>query len=254
MTIVDVIIPSRDRPEDLARCLPTILANDHPQFEVIVVDQSTTNASERVVADLADPRLRYHRQHDTGKSQGVNAALAQAKGDVMAFADDDCTVPPDWLRRAVAVLAKESEVGIVFGAVAAAPHDPRTTFVPEFRPPRYRRLRRRLVRAHHSGIEANMVVRRVMFERIGGFDEFLGPGSRFRSGADWDLAYRALRTGFALVHDPANVVVLWGRREYATGAFRRLIANNYHGVGAGYARHARRTTGPPSTFYCKKAC
>ncbi|MEE9162539.1 MAG: glycosyltransferase family A protein, partial [Candidatus Neomarinimicrobiota bacterium] len=245
---VSVIICTRDRPDDLARCLPTVLANDYPDFEVIVVDQSTTDASQRVAESLADLRLRYHRQNATGKSRALNAALAVAKGAVTAHTDDDCTVPPDWLRRAVEVLTEEPEAGIVFGAVAAAPHDGGETFLPAFRPTRYHRLQGRFARVRAQALAgANMAVRRAVFERLSGFDECLGPGSRFRSGDDDDLAYRALRAGFVVVLDPVNTIVHWGKREYADGSARQLLRNYRYGDGASFVKHLR--CGDPLAAY-----
>jgi len=231
---VSVIICTRDRADDLARCLPSVLAADYPDFEVIVVDQSKSDASKRVAGAIADPRLRYHRQHLTGKSRALNAALALAKGEVTAHTDDDCTVPTDWLRQAVAVLEREPDAGIVFGAVAAAPHDGKDTFLPSFRPAGFRRLKGLSGRVQCQALAgANMVVRRAVFERLGGFDECLGPGSRFRSGDDLDLAYRALRAGYAVLQSSAHPpVVHWGVRRYDDGSARRLIWNNYYGKGA----------------------
>lgn len=237
---ITVIVCTRDRPQDLALCLPSLLANDYPDFSVLVMDQGETDAGEGVAAEHAGPRLEYHRLAFTGRARALNAALTHADGELLALTDDDCVAPRFWLRRAASVLSSEPEAGIVFGGVASAPHDPARVFVPTFQPTRYRVVRGRRVCAHGVGIGANLVVRREVVERIGGFDESLGPGSRFRSGDDWELAYRALRAGFAIVQDPANVIVHRGEREYATGAVRRLIGNNYHGIGAGYARHVLR--------------
>ncbi len=252
---VSVIICTRDRPEDLARCLPTVLANDYPDFDVIVVDQSATDATQRVVESLANPSLRYLRQHSTGKARALNAALAMAEGAVTAHTDDDCTVPPDWLGRAVAVLEDEPDAGIVFGAVSAAPHDGRETFLPAFRTQGYRRLQGRFARLHAQALAgANMVMRRAVFERLGGFDECLGPGSLFRSGDDDDLAYRALRAGFAVVLDPANATVHWGKRSYADGSARKLLRHYRYGDGAGFMKHIR--CGDPLAAYAliREAC
>lgn len=249
MTPVSVVICTRDRPDDLARCLPTVLASDYPDFEVVVVDQSASDASERIVAAIADPRLNYRRQHGAGKGRALNAALAQTEGDVLAHTDDDCTVPPEWLRRATSVLADEPEAGIVFGALDSPPIDWDEMFVPTFQPPSYRRLQGRFafVRVPRIGVGANMCVRRNVYERLGGFDEFMGPGSRFRSGDEWDLAYRAMKAGFAVVQDPSNVVVHWGRRSYADGSARRILRNKYYGVGAGFVKHLR--CGDPLAAY-----
>ncbi|MFQ5812219.1 MAG: glycosyltransferase family 2 protein [Anaerolineae bacterium] len=246
--LVSVIIPTRDRPDDLARCLPTVLASDYPYFEVIVVDQSSSEASKRVVEALADPRLRYYRQQANGKSRALNAALARARGAIIAFTDDDCTVPPDWLRRGLDVLAQEPEAGIVFGAAAAAPHNPRETFVPVFLPPHYRRLQGRFARVRCHGLAGpNMFIRPTVFERVGGFDDFLGAGSHFPSGDDDDLAYRALRAGFAVVLDPTNAIVHWAMRSYTDGSGQRLLRNHYYGSGAFYVKHLR--CGDPLAAY-----
>lgn len=237
---VTVIVCTRDRPQDLALCLPSLLANDYPDFGVLVMDQGKSDSGERVAENHAGSRLEYRRLPFKGRARALNAALAEADGELLALTDDDCVAPRDWLARAASVLASEPEAGIVFGRVDPAPHDPASVFVPAFQPRRYHVVRGRRVRAHRVGIGANLVARRDVVQQVGGFDESLGPGGRFRSGDDWELAYRALKAGVAIVQDPDNVMVHRGGREYATGAVRGLIGNNYHGIGAAYARHARR--------------
>ena len=271
--MISVIIPTRDRAEDLAQSLPAVLAIDYPDFEVIVVDQSTSDASERVVADVvsmarnqgrqweliiadgsaseggerspasgpsATHRLIYRRTATVGVSRNLNEGVRCARADIMAFTPDDSRVPQDWLRRAAAVLADEPQAGIVFGAVAAEPSDWRHTFVPRFVPQGYRRLQGRLAYLHFHGVMgANMFVRRAVFHQLGGFDECLGTGCRFRSHEDVDLAYRALRAGFAVVLDPENAVVHWGGRDFSDGSAQRLIRNSRYGWGAFLAKHIR---------------
>lgn len=240
MMPISVIVCTRDRPDDLARCLPAVLANDYPDFEVVVVDQSSNDASQQVVASLPHSRLRYHRQNIVGKSRALNLGLGQATGQIIALTDDDCTVPNDWLQRGATVLAKEPDAGIVFGALAAAPHNSREAFIPVFTPPRYRRLRGRFAAILFSmGVGAHMFARRAVFDRIGGYDEYLGPGSTFHSNEDVDLAYRALRADFAVVLDPDNTVLHWGERHLADGSARGLIRNSYYGIGAGLIKRFR---------------
>jgi hypothetical protein len=53
------------------------------------------------------------------------------------------------------------------------------------------------------------------------------------------MAYRALKAGFAAIHDPDNVVLHWGIREYAGGVGGQLLRNKFYGVGAGYSKHVR---------------
>lgn len=276
--MISVIIPTRDRAEDLARSLPAVLALDYPEFEVIVVDQSTTDATERAVSsavsaamdqgrqwelvvasgeasevaerplEAGERRLTCVRTTTVGVSRSLNLGVRRAQRDVMAFTPDDCTVPSNWLRRAAAVLAEEPEAAMVFGAVAGEPSDWRSVFVPTFLPSGYRRLQGRLARLRFRGVMgANMVARRALFERLGGFDECLGTGCRFRSFEDADMAYRALRAGFAVVLDPENAVVHWGGRDFSDGSAQRLIRNTRYGKGAFLAKHLR--CGDPLAAY-----
>lgn len=237
---VSVIVATRDRPGDLARCLPAILANDWEDFEVVVVDQSASGETAKLVAALDDDRLRYVKHDGKGKSLALNYALPTVRGEVIAFTDDDCTAPTTWLADSVRVFEREPDAGLLFGAFAATDHEADKSFVPAFLPKRYRRIRGRLHRTHFLGVGGNMAVRRSTFERIGGFENHLGPGGRFRTGEDCELAYRALKAGYTVVQDPSIVVTHWGEREYSSGAVRRLIGDAYFAIGAGYGVHARR--------------
>ncbi len=237
---VSVVVATRDRPGDLARCLPTILANDWDDFEVVVVDQSASGETAKLVAALDDDRLHYVKHDGKGKSLALNYALPMVRGEIIAFTDDDCTVPDTWLADSVRVFEREPDAGLLFGAFEATGHDSDKSFVPTFLPKRYRRIRGRLHRTHFLGVGGNMAARRSTFERIGGFENHLGPGGRFRTGEDCELAYRALKAGYTVVQDPSIVVTHWGEREYHSGAVRRLIGDAYFAIGAGYGVHARQ--------------
>jgi hypothetical protein len=94
--------------------------------------------------------------------------------------------------------------------------------------------------AHRFGVGANMSLRRRVFDTLGGFDELLGPGTRFRSGEDIDFGYRALRAGFTILQDPENVALHHGGRSLADGEARLLFESYHFGIGAAYARSVRR--------------
>lgn len=245
--IVSVILATRNRPHDVARCLPSVLACDYPRFEVIIADQSTDDATEAIAAAQSDSRMRYLRLGSTGKSRALNVALPAAEGDVIAFTDDDCSVPVDWLWRSVSALNTAPHVGIVFGALEAIPHDPDMTFVPAFQPRAYRQLQGRTGRRTQSGLGGNMIVRRAVFDAIGQYDEILGAGGLFPSCEDADINDRALAAGFAVIHDPTNSVLHWGGREYADDSAQRLIRGYFAGQGALLAKEIR--CGDPVAAY-----
>jgi GT2 family glycosyltransferase len=241
---VSVLIATYNRPEDVARCLPTILANDYPDFEVVLGDQSPGPATVDVVAAIGDPRVRVLRLAVRGKSRAVNHALPHLMGAVVAMIDDDVTVPPDWLGRAVAALLREPQPIIICGAVVPVPHDRRREVVAEHVPASVYRVRGpplfpgRLVPAFEwAGIGAHFILWRADLERLGGFDEWLGVGSPLEA-EDLDLCYRALRAGLTLVHLPEPAVVHWGKRS---GPAAQVLSARYgFGLGAVYMRNLRR--------------
>jgi GT2 family glycosyltransferase len=274
-TIASVIVATRNRPEDVARCLPTILSNDYPDLDVILMDQSTNEATEGVVRAAfaeanekghewelvtlagdapsvegvtAQRRLIYRRATTVGATRAYNEALRYARGEVLAFTDDDCTVSSSWIENGVRAMAREAKAGILFGEFVPIPHDPGKTYIPSFQPERRRQLKGGLGRLFCDYVASgNMFVRRAVFDRLHGFDEYLGPGALFLGGDDVDLAYRTLRAGFPIVVEPKNAVVHWGKRDYADGSGQRLLRDYYYAVGARQMKQIR--CGDPLAVY-----
>jgi GT2 family glycosyltransferase len=234
-----VIIPTRDRPQDLLRCLRSVAALDYPDFEVIVVDQSHSDEGQKLAEGLNDPRIRVIRTTTTGRARGANIGIKQASGEIVAFTDDDITVPPDWLHRLAHVFTSEPNAGVYFGAVTAPAHDPEECFVPVFSPKSYRLVKSRAEQSP-SSMGANMALSRKALAKAGGFDPLMGVGSDFKSGEDWELAYRVMKAGFLLVEDPEVALTHYGARGIADGQADRLIMSAFFGFGAGYLRNVRR--------------
>lgn len=233
---VSILIATRNRPQALERCIASVLACDYPRFDVIVVDQGEQSASLPT-----GPRLTVVQvgNGSVGKSRALNDAIGLAKGSLFAFTDDDCTVPTNWLKSGVSLLLEEPEVGLMFGALPAIPHDPAEVFVPTFLP-KERVVLRGLSSVHvRGGAGANMFVRREVMAAIGGFDHLLGPGMIFKACEEYDLFYRTLRAGFAVARDPETRVVHWGARCIADGSGPRLLLDYYYGEGVVLGKHSR---------------
>ncbi len=237
---VSVVVCTRDRPEQLGPALDAVLGSERSDFELIVVDQSESDASAHLVRALAeaDARLRYLHDDGVGASRARNIGAALATGEIIAFTDDDCRPEPSWLGNVADAMAGDARAGIAFGTVTPAPCDPAEGYIVGYTPPRRQRLTGRFAKRMDGGIGANMAVRREAFERAGGFDEMLGPGSYFPSCEEGDLAYRVLRDGWALWHLPEARVVHYGLRDWASGS--ALTRRTYIGVAAAYMKHARR--------------
>ena len=234
---ISVLIATRGRPQELESCVNSILASDHKSFEVIVIDQSP-----EPYTGTRDPRLHVHHSPTRGKSTALNAAIERASGQLFAFTDDDCTVYPDWLTRGQQLLQTRPEIDLVFGALIAIPHNPSLWFVPTFSPGRLEAVSDAAsdrLRGVRRVAGANMFARRRLFERIGGFDEAIGPGAPFRSCEEFDIGYRALRGGAKILRDGENAVLHWGKRAHGDGSGLRLFNDYRYGEGAVLAKHVR---------------
>lgn len=238
-THVAVVVCTRDRPDKIGQALTSILANDHPAFRVTVVDQSTTDDTRRLVESIAatDDRVEYVHSSAPGLSRAYNTGVARSAGEVIAFTDDDCIVPTDWLRSIVSAFAREPDGDLLYGQVLPAhPDGDGTELTPFLLIPEAARLSRS-DGFRVFGMGANFAVRRRLFDAIGGFDEVLGGGGPLRSSQDYDLAYRAYRAGRVILLRPEVTLRHDGRRE--ADDWPALLLNYGIGDGAFYTKHVR---------------
>jgi glycosyltransferase involved in cell wall biosynthesis len=234
---VTVLIATRDRPDQLRQCVKSVIANDHPSFEVIVVEQS--DGSNRV-GEIDDERVRVITTESVGKTRALNLGLEAGLGDVVLFTDDDCTVPSTWITDAVRALADDPDVGLMFGPLVAGPHDPAVEWIPAFVPTVRQRVSSvRDYRRLDGRAGANMVATKAALQRIGPFDPFIGPGSTFSGLEEFDFSYRALSTGCIVAIEPWNAVVHWGIRPRDSGDASRLMSSYSYGEGAVLAKQIR---------------
>jgi glycosyltransferase involved in cell wall biosynthesis len=221
--------------------LPTLVAQELREFRCTVIDQSDDPAvAERLIAGLGDDRIRHVAQRARGKSRALNLALSMTSAPVVAFTDDDCTVPPGWLREAVAAVERMDMPGVIFGEVDACAHDPRRVFVPAISFGTATTWHHRFHRSPGLiGMGANMVVDRRIFEVCGGFDADLGPGGVLATGEECEFAYRALRRGYWVRQEPKLEVLHWGARSVTDASARDLVVGGFFAISAGFGKHLR---------------
>jgi hypothetical protein len=213
---ITVCVPTRDRGASIKPSLDSLRQQEHDSYEVILVDQSVDDCSEETYRDAVgdDPRFHYIRSETTGKSVGCNIAIGRARGRIIAFTDDDCVAPPNWLLDLERALGENPSVGMVCAGVSPGPHDPRQGTIPAFIPPRPRVHRSPWLAFRAKGIGANVCVRAGLLRSVGGFDEVLGTGAPLRAGEDLDLVYRMLSAGQPVLDLPEPAVVHHGLRTW----------------------------------------
>ncbi len=238
MSDPSAIICTRNRPDSLIRAVRSILAPGAERFELLVMDQSDDDNSERALQPFrSDPRLRYVRTPVRGKGAALNEALGLARGAIVVCTDDDCEAPPGWVTAMAAAMAAHPDVAVVFCNVLTPPHDRSAGYIPAYERSEDRLVTSLMQARRGLGLGAGMALRREAVLAFGGFDDQLGPGSRFASGDDWDISIRALLKGWQ-VYDTAAVGVLHhGFRTLAEG--RQHAKRDWISIGALCAKPIR---------------
>jgi glycosyltransferase involved in cell wall biosynthesis len=212
---VSVVIPTYNRAGTVIDAVRSVLAQHFEDFELIVVDDGSTDDTEARVAAIADDRLRYVAGRHAGVSAARNLGVRRATGSVIAFLDSDDVWRPDKLAREVDVLTKHPEVDAVFSDLEkrhgdqVVPSFMRQTEVFSRHVPRTpgsvvtlepRELRLCLLEEVPIKPSA-LTLRRAAFERVGGFDE------AWSSSEDWELLLRLARAHrFAYIDEPLAVL------------------------------------------------
>lgn len=182
---VTVVLPTYNRADILPDSIESVLEQTYEDFELIVVDDGSSDETGQVVDGFDDPRLRYIR-HET--NQGISAArntgIAHARGDIVAFQDSDDEWLPDKLRRHVEAFDDAPpEVGVVYtGMYREVDGDERYLPPPEVEP-KVGKINDVIVRRNFISTQM-AAVRRECFDTVGGFDEEL------TALVDWELWIR----------------------------------------------------------------
>jgi glycosyltransferase involved in cell wall biosynthesis len=218
-----VVICTRDRPDALARCLASFSRQTLRPTQIIVVDNAPTDERTREVVHAAI--AEYVREDRPGLDIARNAGARAARGDIVAYTDDDVILHPRWLER-LADAFDAPDIMAVTGLVLPAELEtaPQRLFETYWGFGRgYRRKdfgnaffsadRTRGCRVWEIGAGANMAFRRKVFEVAGFFDERLDVGAAGCSG-DSEYWHRVLTHGGLCRYEPSAVAYHYHRRDF----------------------------------------
>lgn len=179
---VSICIPTYNRERYLQETLASVFAQTYKDYEVIVVDDGSTDGTPRMMKEMAD-RVRYHWQENRGEAAARNKLVELAQGRFLSFIDSDDLLVPDAIERMVAAVEAESEDVIVYGPYRRIDENGRPG----------KRCKHRLYSGHITErLFQEIVVHpngsmwpKTVLEDIGEFDTSL------RVCTDYDLALRA---------------------------------------------------------------
>jgi GT2 family glycosyltransferase len=206
-----VVVCTYNGEETIDACVRALCALDYPDYEVIVVDDGSTDSAGALASRHG---VRVIRTENRGLSAARNTGTAAASGEIVAFCDDDCVPDRHWLRYLVASLRDSGDAGVggpnvpppdglIADSVGHAPGGPMHVLVSEHEA------------EHIPG--CNMAFFRSALEQVGGFDP------RFRvAGDDVDLCWRIQDAGGTLGFSPAALV--WHRARRSVAAYLRQQA------------------------------
>jgi glycosyltransferase involved in cell wall biosynthesis len=190
---ISAIVPARDAEATIGATLGALAAQDlEVPFEVIVVDDGSRDRTIAIAEASAAPVEVIH-QPGLGAAAARNAGAAAASADLLAFTDADCMPAPSWLREGLTAAAGAD---LVQGAVDP---DPGATFEP---------YDHSVWVVAESGLyeTANLFVTREVFDRVGGFEDWLGVETGRPMGEDVLFGWRARRSGARTVFCEAALV------------------------------------------------
>lgn len=222
-----VVICTRDRTEDLRRCLTALLAMPDDGHDILVVDNAPATNDTRLLLQ-SFPSVHYVREDRPGLDVARNRALLEANTEIIAFTDDDAIVDPLWLRMilrnfrdplvmAVTGLTMASELE----TSAQVSFQRYSGFVRGFRRVTYDTLDINPMFAWHVGAGVSMALRREVLECVGSFDEALDAGTPTQAGGDTDMFRRILKAGYRITYDPA--ALNWHRHRRTETELQRQI-------------------------------
>ena len=240
---VSVIVPTRDHPQCLADCLSALVKLQYPCYEILIVDSApTTTATADLIRQFYgdDPRVRYLVNKQPGASRARNLGIMEAKGEILAFTDDDAVVDVHWLTELVRAFGRAERVVCVTGSVSPLRVDTlaQLWFATYFRGMGDRAKMRRIfspeiVESHlyyrhlmgNLGGSVNMAATAAFLRHIGGFDPALGPGTPTQAAEDVEVFIHANMHGGTYVYEPAALVYHLDRPDFAG------VEKQIHGYG-----------------------
>ncbi|WP_414719762.1 glycosyltransferase [Streptomyces sp.] len=238
-----VVVATRERPARLARALDSLLAQDHPDFEIVVVDNAPATAATRelVTSGYADRGVRYALEPVPGLAAAHNRGIAVAGSGILAFTDDDVIADPHWLTALTRPFGEDPRPACVTGLILPA----RLTtpaqvlleshggFAKGFAARRYDPARPPAdeplfpFSAGRFGSGASMAFRAGPLRAVGGFDPATGTGTPAKGGDDLYAFVRLLAEGHPLHYTPEAIVWHHHRERWED------LCGQAHGYGAG---------------------
>ncbi len=197
-----IVVPTYSRPKQLATCLQALTRLNYPRdrFEVIIVDDGSETPLKTVIALFCKQmNVKLISQANAGPAMARNTGAARAKGEYLAFTDDDCIVAPDWLKFLAARFVNTPDHLIGGRTLNNLPNNPYSTTSQLIVDIVYRQYNADPNKASFFASN-NLAIATHLFHYVGGFD------SSFRTSEDREFCERWLSYGFQMIYVQEAVI------------------------------------------------
>jgi len=198
--MISVIIPAYNAEKLIRRCLDSLTHQsvDSDRYEVIVVDDGSTDATTEIVA--SHPAVRLLRQANAGPAAARNHGVREARGEIILLTDSDCRLTPTWIEAMTAPFQSDADVVGVKGRYLTVQAAPAARFVQLEYEHKYDKLKRHetidFIDTYSAGFK------REVFLEMGGYDEDFPVAC----AEDVELSYRMSKRGYRMVYKPEAIV------------------------------------------------
>ena len=243
---VSIAVCTRNRDQAILGSLQSIAkavkSTPSVSCELVVIDNGSSDNTSAIVKDWAlqagiEVRLLYEAR--PGLSAARNCALADLKGQLFIFTDDDCLMDQDYINAALRHFTKDDTPALRGGRVELGdPGDWPVSISNGKEILRWHKSKRQgdYTRLNGCLMGANLMMSSAIYEKLGKFDERMGAGKDIPSAEDTDYVFRAYLADFVVEYVPECLVHHFhGRREKQQ--VRKLMAGYGQGIGALYAKY-----------------
>jgi glycosyltransferase involved in cell wall biosynthesis len=258
-TKISIIVCTFNRSYAIAQCLDSIAqsisAAAPVEAEIIVVDNASTDDTSAVIKKWKETcgfPVQALYEPKKGVSAARNCALRAAKGELLAFTDDDCRLSENYVLDALRHDGADTQLVLRGGRVELGDPTDLPITIQTYNKTRYWHRPENAKKYVHLGggmvVGCNMTMRHALAKSIGLFDENLGPGTDIPAGEDTDYIYRAYLADVKIEYVPDMTIFHYHGRKKTTEA-EILLRNYVLGAGALYAKYLFKHPNLRGKFY-----
>jgi glycosyltransferase involved in cell wall biosynthesis len=170
-SLVSVIIPAYNIEKLIRQSVDSVLSQTYDDFELVVVDDGSTDNTGQILRSIKDPRMTYHYQPNSGlPSKPRNAGVRLSKGEYVAFLDHDDLWLPTKLERQMAIIDRDDQIGLI-SSNAFIMNDDQKTVIPLISGLKEGYLKDETFFPANQIIQSTALVKKSDFEAVGGLNE-----------------------------------------------------------------------------------